>query len=562
MSNHDTLSAEGFEGFPVGAGRRLGRTMVIGTADGIRQVLHQLKPGRSREVNRSFAGLGISIEGCVLLKPQPKTGLIGTRVLGLVEQLPELIKKHELETALVCVPRAMYQLNQKIIKQLQTCGVQVRRIQLLHDVLCHENGGMADPVDVGALLNRRAVELDEKTIRRTLGGKRVLITGAGGSIGSQLAHMVAQYEPSELLLMERSENGLFDIDRELAGAYPDLKRQRKLHDVTDAARTGEICEAFGPDIVFHAAAHKHVPMMEDHPTQAIHNNLMGTKAIADAALRCGAERFVMISTDKAVNPTSVMGATKRLAERYVQSLGYGGRQGQNEGGGQDQREGGVVVEGGGEGGGQTLFSIVRFGNVLGSACSVVPIWTQQLAKGGPLTVTDPRMTRYFMTIPEAAALVVQAATMDDDNARVYLLDMGEPIQIMDLAKRFIESYGLTPDYDVDITLTGIRPGEKLHEELVYSSEDMLPTGHGHIHTLRASGAVDVDEVRQMIVDCCDVIARHDDVGVIECIKRYIPDFQAFRSVAGLVGAEIRTNGMRDDAVIAGGAEDDDDALAA
>ncbi|MCC6579155.1 MAG: polysaccharide biosynthesis protein [Phycisphaeraceae bacterium] len=310
-------------------------------------------------------------------------------------------------------------------------------------------GGTIDTVN---LINRQPRPLDEDAIRRVITDQTVLITGAGGSIGSELARIVCRFHPAKLLLLERSENALFEIDRQIARLYPEQARRAVLHDIAGAARTRALLEELHPDVLFHAAAHKHVPMMEHHPAEAVENNFFGTRSIADAARACGAKRFVMISSDKAVNPSSVMGATKRLAERYIQWLG---------------------------GQGPTVFSMVRFGNVLGSACSVLPIWSQQLAQGLPLTVTHPDMTRYFMTIPEAAGLVIQSAAYAE-GGEVFLLDMGQPVRILDLAKRFLRQHGLEPDVDVPIQITGIRPGEKLFEELAYGSEAMLPTPHPSI----------------------------------------------------------------------------------
>jgi FlaA1/EpsC-like NDP-sugar epimerase len=310
------------------------------------------------------------------------------------------------------------------------------------------------------LIGREPCQLDEQAIRRTISDRVVLITGAGGSIGSQLARIVAAFNPSRLVLVERSENALFEIDRELRSNFPGLSVAAMLHDVTHARRTEAVITAQKPNVIFHAAAHKHVPMMEDHPAEAVENNFYGTRSMADAAARNGVDRFVMISSDKAVNPSSVMGATKRLAELYIQYL--------------NQRS-------------DTLFSMVRFGNVLGSACSVIPIWSRQIAQGRPVTVTDRRMTRYFMTIPEAAGLVIQSAAFSEAaDAAVFLLDMGEPVRIVDLARRFIKSMGLEPDRDVPIQFTGIRPGEKLFEELAYHGEDMLPTPHQSIGLWRCS----------------------------------------------------------------------------
>jgi FlaA1/EpsC-like NDP-sugar epimerase len=299
-----------------------------------------------------------------------------------------------------------------------------------------------------------------------------------------------------------------------------------LHDVVDSEQTLRLLVDLKPDVVFHAAAHKHVPLMEDHPAHAVNNNLFGTKAIADAAMAVGAERFVMVSTDKAVNPTSIMGATKRLAEIYVQGLHESSR-----------RMMGPLV--GADGSGGTSFSIVRFGNVLGSACSVLTIWSAQLADGGPITVTDPRMTRYFMTISEAATLVIQAAAIEHGGgAAVHVLDMGEPIAIVELAKRFVRAHGFAPRVagvpeesdpstswalpPVDIVCTGTRPGEKLHEELAYAAEELLPTPFDGIRAWsgreRPAG-----NCAAMIADLSAVRSSSERAAVLAAIRRHVPE---------------------------------------
>ena len=349
---------------------------------------------------------------------------------------------------------------------------------------------IAGSPDWSGLIDRAPHDLDAQLVGATLAGKRVLVTGAGGSIGSELARLVAGFNPSQLICMDRSENSLFEIDRQLARMRPGVDRRAVLHDIADEVSTRRIIKALAPDVVFHAAAHKHVPLMEDHPGHAAVNNVLGAYAVASASIDAGCTRFVFISTDKAVNPKSVMGATKRLAELCVSWL-------RNE-----ALASGRAVS----------MPSVRFGNVLGSAGSVLPIWSAQLAEGGPLTVTDPRMTRYFMTIREAATLVLQAGAMDDPNGSAsgatYVLDMGEPIRILDLAKRFIRQHGLRPcaaegaverslrelaavargepeaeaetelwRTPIDIVFTGSRPGEKLHEQLAYDAERLAPTSH-------------------------------------------------------------------------------------
>jgi FlaA1/EpsC-like NDP-sugar epimerase len=316
--------------------------------------------------------------------------------------------------------------------------------------------------------------------------------------------------------MERGENALFEIDRQIAQRFPSVQRRAVLHDVVDAAGTKRLLAELRPHAVFHAAAHKHVPLMEDHPAHALTNNLFGTKAIADAAAACGAERFVMISSDKAVNPTSVMGATKRLAEIYVSWLAAHGST-------------------------RTRMSMVRFGNVLGSACSVLTIWSSQLAEGGPLTVTDERMTRYFMTINEAATLVLQSATLDaaaNRRAGMYVLDMGDPVRIVDLAERFARAHGLTPRTPnavgtaasgprIDVVFTGSRPGEKIHEELAYAREMLRPTAHPGIRAWAGDGAEPLSDAaaEAMLAELGGLQKSLDPAAVIAALQRHVPEMR-------------------------------------
>ena len=394
-------------------------------------------------------------------------------------------------------------------------------------------------LDFAELIGRTPYGIDRRAVARLLERRRVLITGAGGSIGSEIARIVATFRPAELVLMERAENALFEIDRQMARRYPEVPRRAVLHDVVDADATQRIVAELRPDVIFHAAAHKHVPLMEDHPAHAVSNNLFGTKAIADAAVAAGVERFVMISSDKAVNPTSVMGATKRLAEMYIQALHRQCRASRAAGR-------------------PSSFSMVRFGNVLGSACSVLPIWETQIADGGPITVTDPRMTRYFMTIHEAAALVIQSAAIDPsagvagDSANIYVLDMGEPVRILDLAQRFARARGFEPSVSIarsarpevafpevagttraaerggsrspsmEIVLTGARPGEKIHEELAYAAEQLRPTPFPGIMAW-AGFLGDQFNLEAMVQELGAVRRSPDREAVVRTIRRHVPE---------------------------------------
>jgi FlaA1/EpsC-like NDP-sugar epimerase len=307
-------------------------------------------------------------------------------------------------------------------------------------------------IEIQDLLGREPVALDGEDIRDLVAGKTVMITGAGGSIGSELAAQVARFQPAKLLLVDRAEFALFTVDRRLRDGWPELPLQPLVADIGDAPRMQGILARYEPKVVLHAAAHKHVPMMEANPFEAIKNNVLATHLLGDLAGQAGVQVFVLISTDKAVRPKSIMGAAKRVAELVVQNL--------------DQRY-------------PTRFLAVRFGNVIGSAGSVIPIFQDQIRKGGPVTVTHPEMTRYFMTIPEAAQLVLQAAAIGE-GGEIFVLDMGEPVRILDLAKDTIKLSGLRPFEDIRIAFTGLRPGEKLFEELQTSGEQFAKTRHPKI----------------------------------------------------------------------------------
>ncbi|MFH1417719.1 MAG: nucleoside-diphosphate sugar epimerase/dehydratase [Planctomycetota bacterium] len=382
----------------------------------------------------------------------------GVPVLGPIDRARELCEEHEIKELLLAIPGAPQRRIRKIVEQLQGLNVLFRTIPAMEEVIeGRVTVSQIRDVAIADLLGREQVELDEAKISESLRDQRVLVTGAGGSIGSEMCRQLLRYHPAKLILLEQAENNLFEIDRELGAIAPDIPRVCCVCDICDAKRVDRIFEAHQPVVVYHAAAHKHVPMMEINVGEAVKNNILGTKTVADAAKKHdGVQRFVMISTDKAVNPTSVMGCTKRVAEMYIQQLR------------QDAT---------------TQFMTVRFGNVLGSSGSVVPIFAKQIAAGGPVTVTDPAMTRYFMTIPEASQLVLQAGIRGKDGD-IFVLDMGEPVKIVDLAREMITLSGLRPGEDVEIKITGIRPGEKLYEELSVTGENMSKTTHEKIYVWR------------------------------------------------------------------------------
>ena len=381
----------------------------------------------------------------------------GVPVLGSIEQAREICTRHKVEELLLALPGAPQKRLRQIVEQLQGLNLLFRTIPAMEEVIeGHVTISQIRNVDIKDLLGREQVQLDEAKIRENLHGERILVTGAGGSIGSEICRQLLRFRPTRLVLLEQAENNLFEIDRELGRLAPDIPRVCCIADICDAKRMDHIFETERPAVVFHAAAHKHVPMMEWNVGEAIKNNILGSKTVADTAKRHNVRRFVMISTDKAVNPTSVMGCTKRVAEMYIQQLRQGAK---------------------------TQFMTVRFGNVLGSSGSVVPIFAKQIAAGGPVTVTDPLMTRYFMTIPEATQLVLQAGVMGSDGD-IFVLDMGEPVKIVDLAREMITLSGLRPGEDIEIKFTGVRPGEKLYEELSVMGEDMGRTTHEKIYVWR------------------------------------------------------------------------------
>lgn len=385
------------------------------------------------------------------------TRIHGVPVLGRIGEAKAACERYQIEEFLLAMPSASQKTLRRIVEQCEGMNVLFRTIPAMEAVIEGKvTVSQIRDVSIKDLLGREQVDLDEAKISEYIRGERVLITGAGGSIGAELCRQIARYRPGELVLVEQAENNLFDIDADLERRCADILRGCFVADICDEKRIDAILEAKRPGIIFHAAAHKHVPMMESNVGEAVKNNIQGTKIIADAAKRHGVRRFVMISTDKAVNPTSVMGCTKRVAEMYIQQLR------QNS---------------------ATQFMTVRFGNVLGSSGSVVPIFAKQIAAGGPVTVTDPEMTRYFMTIPEATQLVLQAGVMGKDGD-IFVLDMGGPVKIVDLAREMITLSGLRPGEDIEIHFTGIRPGEKLYEELSVTGENMGPTTHEKIYVWR------------------------------------------------------------------------------
>jgi FlaA1/EpsC-like NDP-sugar epimerase len=352
-------------------------------------------------------------------------------------------------------------------------------------------------VKVHDLLGRDPVILDTEAISNFVRSRVVLVTGAGGSIGSELCFQVARFGPRKIVLVEQAENNLFQVHRALVRQFPDVPVVPVIADICDPGRLSDVFEIEQPHVVFHAAAHKHVPMMEINPGEAIKNNVFGTKKVADLAVRHGVEKFVMVSTDKAVNPTSIMGVSKRVAEIYVQALSQ-----QNAT--------------------STQFVTVRFGNVLGSVGSVIPIFTEQIAAGGPVTVTHPEMKRYFMTIPEACQLMLQAGAMGR-GGEIFVLDMGEPMKIVDLARDLIRLSGFVPGDDIEIQFTGIRPGEKLFEELATGEESADKTQHPKIFVGKFR-PYEWDRIQQGLAELESFMDSADRDGIKGAFSRLVPEY--------------------------------------
>lgn len=395
--------------------------------------------------------LGLHPVGFLDDDPAKQRSMIaGLPVLGPTSEVGAIAERKSVERVLIAIANAPRGHVRRITELCRDARLEMKIIPGIYEIVGDKvNLSRIREVAIEDLLGREPVQLDEDMVGGALRSRVVMVSGAGGSIGSELCRQICRFGPKRLVLVERFENALFEIHRELTSLFPHVAIDPCIADVCDRQRVAHLFETSRPDLVFHAAAHKHVPMMEWNPGEAVKNNVGGTKILADLADEFRVQRFVLVSTDKAVNPTSIMGATKRVAEIYLQAL--------------SERS-------------ETRFVTVRFGNVLGSAGSVIPIFREQIAKGGPLTVTHPEMRRYFMTIPEASQLVMQAGAMGE-GGEIFILDMGEPVRIVDLARDLITLSGLRPDEDIEIRFTGVRPGEKLFEELSTDVEHADKTRH-------------------------------------------------------------------------------------
>ena len=424
------------------------------------------------------------------------THIHGIPVLGTVELLPKVCEDRKIEEIAIAIPSASPRQLRRVIQVCEGTKIRFRTVPSITDIASGKlRVSQIRDVDINDLLGRETVELDLDLIESFSTDKTILITGAGGSIGSEMCRQLCCFNPKLLLLIEQAENPLFYIERELCKQFPTVGLKTLVCNITDKNRVEEIFETYQPQVVIHAAAHKHVPLMELNPGEAVKNNIIGTQIVADAADRHDTMHFVMISTDKAVNPTSIMGSTKRIAEMYIQDLSRTST---------------------------TQFVTVRFGNVLGSDGSVVPIFKRQIAEGGPVTVTHPEMKRYFMTIPEASQLVLQAATMGK-GGEIFVLDMGEPVKIQDLARELITLSGFRPGEEIEVVFTGPRAGEKLFEELSIEGEDMQRTRHPKIWIWK-NVLMDRDRLREGINELVGIAQKQSRTEIVEKIEQLVPEY--------------------------------------
>ncbi|MEW6288910.1 MAG: nucleoside-diphosphate sugar epimerase/dehydratase [Thermodesulfobacteriota bacterium] len=420
----------------------------------------------------------------------------GVRVYGGFENISEVVPLLAVKLVVLAIPSAKKETVKRLVAECAKVGVECKTLPSLVELSGNQvEAEQLRPVTIEDLLGRDAVELDQQAITGYLKNKTVLVTGGGGSIGSELCRQVAGLNPARLVIFEHGEFNLYAIDNELRTSFPDLKIINVLGDMKNYDRVDWVFRKFLPDVVFHAAAYKHVPMLELNPAEGVQNNVFGTKVVADAADRYHVDRFVLVSTDKAVNPANVMGTTKRIAEIYCQNL--------------DLRS-------------QTKFITTRFGNVLGSAGSVVPLFEKQIKNGGPVTVTHREIKRYFMTIPEAVSLILQAGSMGK-GGEIFVLEMGEPIYIKDLAEQMIRLSGLVPHRDIKIEYIGLRPGEKLFEEVFHESEDLRGTTHPKLQLARAR-QYDWDWLGTVLIELQKAATSRDVPVLIEHLREIVPEY--------------------------------------
>ena len=478
----------------IGKKKGKNKVLIVGAGDSGEQILRSILSSNSSLFNPvgfvddSLVKQGVSIHGL--------------KVLGKVEDIPKIAEEKEIDSIIIAMPSAGPAAIKRAVERGRNAGVkEIKVVPILADIVGGEvSVANLKDIRIEDLLEREPVSLDFESIKDFIKDKKVLITGAAGSIGSELSRQVARFNPSSLVLLDQDETGIFNILDELNRKFPSLDIYSEVADVTDKGKIDYIFNKFKPDIVFHAAAYKHVPLMEKHFDEAVKNNIFGTKNVAESALKYEAQKFVFISTDKAVKPASIMGATKRVGELICRSL--------------NEKN-------------STKFVSVRFGNVLDSRGSVIPIFKEQIKRGGPVEVTHPEMKRYFMMIPEACLLVLQAAEMGK-GGEVFVLDMGEPIKIIDLAREMIKLSGLEPDKDVPIVFSDPRPGEKLFEEILTAEEGVNATKQKSIFTAKISSEISADFIDNYLDKIKEVVEEKNKENLNNCLKEIIPTFSPLK----------------------------------
>ncbi len=472
--------------------RSRGRVLIVGAGDAGAQIARAM----TEEV-----GAGYVCAAFVDDDERKKGRLVhGIRVRGTRAEIPAIVTRFGVSEIWIAMPSAAGKVIQETVRIGREAGIEQIKVVPGFSTLVSGVVRLADvrDVQIEELLGRDPIKVDTTQVSEFLEGKTVLVTGGAGSIGSELCRQISRFKPGLLVVLDQDETGVFNTKRALdIETGSQVKVVEAIADVRDIAEVDQIFSKYRPQVVFHAAAYKHVPLMEEHPDRAAKTNVFGTRTVARVAKMWNAEKFVMVSTDKAVNPTSIMGATKRAAELLVKDMGETGNVG---------------------------FVSVRFGNVLGSRGSVVPIFSEQIARGGPVTVTDPEMQRYFMTIPEAVLLILQAGAMGD-NGQVFVLDMGEPVKIVDLARQLIVLSGLEPDKDIPIVFTGIRPGEKMFEDILSAEESTAATAHNRIFVSRTGDSMTSTELTRGLKDLTSAIESGDKKAVVAALRALVTTYR-------------------------------------
>lgn len=464
------------------------KTLIVGGGDTCHKVLLEMKNPNSR-----YKPVAIVDDDC----SKQRRRIDGVMVLGMIEDIPAIVEKMRIKTILVAIPSWTQEEKKRILNICSETMCEVKTVPHLHELMMNADLlGQAQNINIEDLLGRDVIRFDDFSVQRLVKDKVCMVTGGGGSIGSELCRQIAKYNPKKLIIVDIYENNAYDIQQELLSKYEDINLDVRIASVRDYDKMNALFEMFKPEIVYHAAAHKHVPLMETSPEEAIKNNVAGTYNVASLAKLYKVKKFVLVSTDKAVNPTNVMGATKRCCEMIVQYFSQKST--------------------------YTEFVAVRFGNVLGSNGSVIPLFEKQIAAGGPVTVTHPDIIRYFMTIPEAVSLILQAGTIAL-GGEIFVLDMGEPVKILTLAENLIKLHGKEPYKDINIEFTGLRPGEKLFEELLMSEEGLRATINEKIFVGKQ---IEIDEENFVkgLERIRDIAYANNSDGVVEELRKIIPTF--------------------------------------